>query len=80
MSELFCTVADLASAYGAGVIGASRQVDKRQNLLKARRALTGQEHTKMIISSSHAWLNNGVSQLILGVVVAAFGAYLFVSV
>ena len=34
----------------------------------------------MIISSSHGWMNNGFSQLILGVVVAAFGAYLFVSV
>jgi ABC-type multidrug transport system permease subunit len=33
----------------------------------------------MIISSSHGWMNNGFSQIVVGVVLAAFGAYLLVS-
>ena len=37
-----------------------------------------QEHTKMIISSSHAWMNDRVGQVVVGVVIAALGAYLFV--
>jgi hypothetical protein len=32
----------------------------------------------MIISSSHAWMNDRVGQVVIGVVIAALGAYLFV--
>jgi hypothetical protein len=32
----------------------------------------------MIISSSHAWMNDGVSQVVIAVVIAAVGAYLLV--